>query len=123
MEVKKSARGLRKVHLHNILILAEERGNNAAYKGVKQTIKHEENKPMWRTINQNVDDVRLGATYHVEWIRPDGSIVNITDPEEMNAKIQYVTKQRFDLAHSAQITISFLANKLGCLSDTEFAQQ
>ena len=32
-------------------------------------------------------------------------------------------EQRFDLAHSAPITMSSLAEKLGYLSDTEFAQQ
>ena len=51
------------------------------------------------------------------------SIKNITDLEEMNAEIQHVTKQRFDMAHSTQIMMSSLANKPGYLSDTEFAQQ
>ena len=46
----------------NRLILTEERGNKAAYKGVKQNIKREESRPMWRAINQSVDDARLGAT-------------------------------------------------------------
>ena len=41
----------------------------------------------------------------------------------MNAEIQYVTKQRFDLAHSAHISMSSLAKKLGYLLDTEFVQQ
>ena len=64
-----------------------------------------------------------GATDHVQCVHLDSSIKDITDPEEMNAKIQYVTEQRFDLTHSAQITMSSLAKKLGYLSDTEFAQQ
>ena len=115
--MKESARGLRKVYLRNRLILAEERGDKAAYKGVKQTIKRKESKPMWRAINQSVDDARLGATDHVQRVRPDGSIENITDPEEMNAEIQYIMEQRFDLAHRAQITVSSLAKKLGYLPD------
>ena len=65
LEMKKLARGRRKVHLRNRLILAEERDKKAAYKGVKQTIEREETKPMLRAINQSVDDVRLGETYHV----------------------------------------------------------
>ena len=46
------------------------------------------------------------------------SIKNITDLEEMNAEIQYRMDQRFDLAHSAQVTMSSLAEKLGHLPDT-----
>ena len=65
LEVKKLARGLSKFHLRNILILAEERGNNTAYKGVNQTIDHEETKSMWRAINQSVDGTRLWTTDHV----------------------------------------------------------
>ena len=56
-------------------------------------------------------------------MRPDGSIGDITDPEEMNAEIQYFMEQRFNLAHSAQIMMSSLADKLGYLSDTKFVQQ
>ncbi len=48
-------------------------------------------------------------------------MVNIEDTEEMNAEIQCVTEQRFDLSMSATITISSLQEKLGFLSDTKFA--
>ena len=79
---------------------------------------------MWKAINQSVDDdARLGATDDLQRMRPNGSIEDITDPEEMNTEIQYVMEQRFDLAHSIQITMSFVADKVGYLSDTEFAQQ
>ena len=101
MEMEKLARELRKVYLRNRLILAEERGDKAAYRGVKQTIEREENKPIWREINQSVDDAILGETDHVQRIHPDGNTKDITDPEDMNAEIQYVMEQMFDLAHSA----------------------
>lgn len=123
MELKKVAKGLRKVHLRNRLIQADESGDKVAYKGVLQTIEREEKKRMWPTINRSVDDPRLGATDHVQRLRRDGTIENITDKDAMNAEIQYVTEQRFDLAHSAPITMSSLATKLGYLSDTEFAKQ
>ena len=121
--MKKATKGLRKVQLRDRLILAEERGDTAAYKGVKQIIEREEAKLMWREINGSVDDTILGATYHVQREGLDGSIEDITEPEEMNAEIQYVTEQKFDLAHSGQITIFSLAAKLGYLPDTECAQQ
>jgi hypothetical protein len=47
--------------------------------------------------------------------------VDIIETKEMNAEIQQVTEQRFDLSMSASITISSLQEKLGFLSDTEFA--
>jgi hypothetical protein len=38
----------------------------------------------------------------------------------MNGEIQQVTEQRFDLSMSATITMPFLWEKLGFLSDTKF---
>ncbi len=49
------------------------------------------------------------------------SVVDITNTKEMNAEIQQVTEQRFDLSMSAPIMVSSLQEKLGFLSDTEFA--
>ncbi len=49
------------------------------------------------------------------------SVVDITNTKEMNAEIQQVTEQRFDLSMSVPITVSSLREKLGFLSDTEFA--
>jgi hypothetical protein len=48
-------------------------------------------------------------------------VVDIVETEEMNAEIQRVTEQRFDLSMSASITMSSLQEKLGFLSDTKFA--
>ena len=64
----------------------------AAFKGVKQTIDRDENKPMWRAINRSVDNARLGATTHVQRMRQDSSIKVITEPAAMNVEIQYVTE-------------------------------
>jgi hypothetical protein len=51
----------------------------------------------------------------------DGEVVDITETEEMNREIQAVTEKRFDLSMSAPITMSSLREKLGFLSDTDFA--
>ncbi len=40
----------------------------------------------------------------------------------MNCKIQVTTERRFDLSRSAPITMTSLRERLGFLSDTEFAQ-
>ncbi len=51
----------------------------------------------------------------------NGEVINITETEEMNKEIQEVTEKRFDLSMSAPITMSLLREKLGFLSDTNFA--
>jgi hypothetical protein len=48
-------------------------------------------------------------------------VVDIVETKEMNAEIHQVTEQRFDLSMSMSITMSSLREKLGFLSDTEFA--
>jgi hypothetical protein len=49
------------------------------------------------------------------------NVVDITDTKEMNAEIQQVTEQCFDLSMSTPITMLLLWEKLGFLSDTKFA--
>ncbi len=41
----------------------------------------------------------------------------------MNPEIQVTTEQQFDLSMSAPITMTSLRDRLGFLSDTEFAMQ
>jgi hypothetical protein len=48
-------------------------------------------------------------------------LVDIEDTDKMHVEIQRVTEQRFDLSMSMTITMSSLREKLGFLSDTEFA--
>jgi hypothetical protein len=48
-------------------------------------------------------------------------VINITETKEMNKEIQEVTEKRFDLSMSTPITMSSLQEKLGFLSDTNFA--
>jgi hypothetical protein len=52
-----------------------------------------------------------------------GEVVNIYETEAMNPEIQVTTEQQFDLSMSAPITMTSLRDRLGFLSDTEFAMQ
>ena len=52
-----------------------------------------------------------------------GEVVDIYETEAMNLEIQVTTEQRFDLSMSAPITMTSLRDRLGFLSDTEFAMQ
>ena len=122
MELRKTAKVLRKVHLNDCLIDAQMAGDEERIKGVKQTLQAEEQKRVWYVINRALDDPRLGATLKVQKM-VNGEVTAITDKEDMNAEIQQVTEKRFDLAHSAKISLSSLKDKLGYLSDTEFAKE
>jgi hypothetical protein len=118
--LQSQAHGLRRVHLHDRLIQAQDEGDVTRYKGILRTIEREEQKSIWKRINRAIDDPRLGAIPFVQ--RMEGySIVDITNTKEMNAEIQQVTEQRFNLSMNAPIMVSSLREKLGFLSDTEFA--
>jgi hypothetical protein len=98
---------LRKVHLWDCLIKAQEDGDKARCKGILCTIKREEQKSIWRRINRAIDKPSLGAIPLVQKME-NGEVIDITEMEEMNKEIQEVTEKRFDLSMSAPITMSLL---------------
>ncbi len=55
------AHGLRKVHLCNCLIQAQDGGDKERYKGILRTIECKEQKSIWKQINRATDNPRLGA--------------------------------------------------------------
>ncbi len=85
-----------------------------------RTIEREEQNSIWKQINRATNEPKLGAIPKVQWM--EGlQLVDINDTEEMNAEIQCVTEQCFDLSMSATTIMSSLQEKLGFLLDTEFA--
>jgi hypothetical protein len=92
--------GLRKVHLRDCLIKAQEDGDKAKSQGILCTIKREEQKSIWRRIDQAINEPSLGVIPLVQNME-DGEVINITETEEMNKEIQEVTEKRFDLSMSA----------------------
>ena len=62
IELRKSAKGLRRVHNRNCLVRAEDLGDKDKVKRIKQNINREEGKVMWYVINKATDDPRLGTT-------------------------------------------------------------
>ncbi len=55
-ELRKQAKGLRKVHLRNCLIDSIEKKQKKRTAAIKQTINREESKRMWYLIKQTVKD-------------------------------------------------------------------
>jgi hypothetical protein len=119
--LKNQAGGLRRVHLRDCLIRAKEAGDEIHCTGILQTINWEENKSIWWRINRAIDNPSLGAVPFIQWME-HGQVVDIYEAEEMNCEIQVTTERRFDLFRSAPITMTSLRERLGFLSDTEFAQ-
>ena len=112
--------GLRKVHLRDSYICAQESGDDSKCKDILRIIGREEQKSMWRRINRALDKPSLGAIPFVQRLE-NGLVVDATATNEMNREIQTVTEKRFDLSMSAPITMSSLRTRLGFLSDTDFA--
>jgi hypothetical protein len=69
-----------------------------------------------------IDDPSLSAVPFVQRME-QGEVVDIYKTEAMNLEIQVTTEQQFDLSMSAPITMTSLHDRLGFLSDTEFAMQ
>ena len=120
-ELRKSARGLRRVHLRDCLIRAQDLGNEQKAKGILQIIQREEGRRMWFFINRVTDDPRPGGCLRVERY-VDGVLQSYSTQEGMVGCIQEETEYRFLLAHSAPITATSLADKLGYLTDEEVAR-
>jgi hypothetical protein len=112
--------GLRKVHLRDSLIWAQEAREDQKRRDILRIIGREEQKTIWHRINRALDDPSVGAIPFVQR-EEDGVVRDITDTEEMNKEIQTVTEKRFDLSRSAPITMSSLRTHLRFLSDTDFA--
>jgi hypothetical protein len=91
-------------------------------KGILHTIEKEEQKSIWRQINRAIDTPLHGTMPFVQRME-QGEVVDIYETEAMNLEIQVMTEQRFDLSMSAPITMTLLCDRLGILSDSEFAMQ
>jgi len=121
-QLEKQALGLRKVHLRDCLLRAEDLNDKVKYKEILRVIEREEQRTIWRSIRRVTNDPQLGAITFVQRQTPDG-IINIYEREAMCAEIQTITENRFELAESAPVTSSSLATSVGFLGNTEFAME
>ena len=64
--IKSFAPGLRKVHLQNCLIVAQEKGDTKKANEVRRIIEKEENDRVWYRINRVTDDPRRGGVLQVD---------------------------------------------------------
>ena len=69
--------GLRKVHLQDSYIRAQESGDNSKCKDILRIIGREEQKSMWQQINRAVDKPSLGAIPFVQRLE-NGLVAGVT---------------------------------------------
>ncbi len=60
------AHGLRKVHLCNCFIQAQDDRNKEQYKGILRRVEREEQKSIWKWINRATNEPKLGAIPKVQ---------------------------------------------------------
>ena len=121
-ELRQVAKPLRHEHLKQCYVEASHLEDKKRMAGIKLKMRREEQRGSWWKINAVTDDPKTGAINRVDR-EERGKIVAVRDKEGMEREIQAVTELRFDLAHSAPVTLSSLSTKLGYLSDTEFAAE
>ena len=61
-----NSRGLRRGHLRNCLLQAEDLGDQVKVKAIKEVLSREESGRMWYFINRVTDDPRTGGCLKVE---------------------------------------------------------
>ena len=109
------------MHLWGRYLVAEEKGDTEAMKGIKRVIDREEGARMWYFINRVTDDQKSGGILRIERYVNRKLEVN-TKQEDMMCCIQEEMEYRFLLVHSAKITGTTLAEKLGYLSDVQVTE-
>jgi hypothetical protein len=85
-------------------------------------IQREGTKDDWRRIKQATGKPITGAIHSIQKV-VGGTVVEVTDGNEMNTEVQKVTEKQFDLAKSAPVMSSSLAPLVGFCADAPFTHQ
>jgi hypothetical protein len=116
-----SAKGLRKVHLHDCLIDAQSKKQHKWVAAIKQKCNREESKWMWYLIKWTVKDPRSPSVLRVQWVA-NGEVKEYVIQEDVKQAIQRKCEVCFSLAHSAPIMKTLLGERLRYLSDETLAR-
>jgi hypothetical protein len=79
-ELRKQAKGLRKVHLRNLLIDAQGKQDATRFNKIKQKIHREENKRMWQLIQRTTANPHSPGVLRVQRV-VDGKTREYTDQD------------------------------------------
>ena len=119
--LRKQAKGLRKVHLRDCLIDAQTKKQHKRVAAIKQKCYWEESKQMWYLIKWTVKDSCSPSVLRVQRV-VKGEVKEYILQEDVEQAIQQECKVRFSLAHSAQITEILLGERPQYLSDKSLAR-
>ena len=72
-DLRKQAKGLRKTHLRNCLIVAQEKKDKTKVKAIKQIMNREQNVKMWYNIKTVVRDPKSPQVLRVQRVE-DGEL-------------------------------------------------
>jgi hypothetical protein len=122
-DLRKQAKGLRKIHLRNCLIDAQTKRQHKWVAAIKQRCNQEESKWMWYLIKQTVKDPTNPSVLRVQRV-VNGEVKDYVYivQEDVEQAIQRECEIRFTLAHSAPIMKSFLGKWLRYLSGKSLAR-
>jgi hypothetical protein len=120
-DLRKQAKGLRKVHLRNCLINAQTKRQHKRVAAIKQKCNWEESKRMWYLIKRTVKDPHSPSILRVQRV-VNGEVKEYIVQEDVKQAIQRKCKVQFFLAHSAPIMKSLFGERLRYLSDESLAR-
>ena len=120
-DLRKQAKGLRKVHLRDCLIDAQTKRQHKRVAAIRQKCNREESKRMWYLIKRTVKDPANPSVLRVQRV-VNGEVKEYIVQEDVEEAIQRECEIRFTLAHSAPIMKSLLGERLRYLSDESLAR-
>jgi hypothetical protein len=120
-DLRKQAKGLRRVYLCNCLIDTQEKKQHKRAGAIKQKCQREESKRMWFLIKQSVRDPQSPSVLWVQRV-VNGEEKEYVVQEDMEQAIQRECEVRFSLAHSAPIMTTLLGERLCHLLDETLAR-
>ena len=108
-DLRKQAKGLRKVHLRECLINAQTRQQHKRVAAVKQRCNQEESKRMWYFIKRTVKDLANPSVLRVQRV-VNGEVKDYIVQKDVEQAIQRECKICLTFAHSAPIMKSLLGD-------------
>jgi hypothetical protein len=120
-DLRKQAKGLRKVHLQDCLIDAQTKKQHKWVAAIKQKCNWEESKRMWHLIKWTVKDPCSPRVLMVQRV-VNGEVKDYIVQEDVKQAIQHECEVRFLLAHSAPIMKKLLGERLRYLSNKSLAR-
>ena len=120
-DLRKQAKGLRKVHLRDCLIDAQTKRQHKRVAAIRQKCSREESKRMWYLIKRTVKNPANPSVLRVQRV-VNGEVKEYIMQEDVEQAIQRECEIRFTLAHSAPIMKSLLGERLRYLSDESLAK-